>query len=152
MQNILKWMDVIALAAKGNLKPPHRIEKTDEEWRAILSEEEFYVCRKKGTERPWSGEYCEAHQPGLYACRCCGTVLFDSRTKFESGTGWPSFTQSVQPEVIKYAKDTSYGMVRVEVECNICDCHLGHVFQDGPPPSGLRYCINSLSIKLVENS
>ncbi|MFN5556366.1 MAG: peptide-methionine (R)-S-oxide reductase MsrB [Chryseotalea sp.] len=152
MQTILKRMDVIALAAKGHLKPPQRVEKTDEEWHAILSEEEFYVCRKKGTERPWSGEYCEAHQPGLYACRCCGTVLFDSRTKFESGTGWPSFTQSVKPEVIKYTKDTSYGMVRVEVECNVCDCHLGHVFQDGPPPSGLRYCINSLSIKLVENS
>lgn len=146
----MKWLDVLQFASKGNAKPPKRVEKTDAEWRAMLTEEEYYVCRKKGTERAFTGEYCEAHEPGLYACRCCGTVLFDSRTKFESGTGWPSFTIPVEPDVIKYTKDTSYGMVRVEVECNVCDCHLGHVFPDGPPPTGLRFCINSASIKLVK--
>ncbi len=145
----MKWLDVLAFASKGNPVPPNRVVKTDEEWKKILTPEEFMVCRKKGTERAFTGEYCEAHDPGLYACRCCGTVLFDSRVKFESGTGWPSFTIPVENNVIKYTKDTSYGMTRIEVECNVCDCHLGHVFPDGPPPTGLRYCINSASIKLV---
>ncbi len=146
----MKWNDVLHYATKGNLVPPKRVEKTDAKWKKLLTEAEYQVTRKKGTERAFSGEYCEAHEPGLYACRCCGTVLFDSRTKFESGTGWPSFTTSVEPNVIKYTKDSSYGMVRVEVECSICDCHLGHVFPDGPPPTGLRFCINSSSIKLVK--
>ena len=146
----MKWNDVLHYATKGNLVPRKRVEKTDAEWKKLLTEAEYQVTRKKGTERAFSGEYCEAHEPGLYACRCCGTVLFDSRTKFESGTGWPSFTTSVEPNVIKYTKDSSYGMVRVEVECSICDCHLGHVFPDGPPPTGLRFCINSASIKLVK--
>lgn len=137
-------------AKEGNLAPPTRVEKTDEEWKKILSEEEYFVTRMKGTERAFTGAYCEAHEPGLYACRCCGTVLFDSRTKFESHSGWPSFTNSVTPDVIKYSKDTSYGMTRIEVECNVCDGHLGHVFPDGPPPTGLRFCINSASIKLVK--
>jgi peptide-methionine (R)-S-oxide reductase len=147
----MKWLDVLHYASKGNTTPPRRVEKTDAEWRALLTEEEFYVTRKKGTERAFTGEYCEAHEPGLYACRCCGTPLFDSRTKFESGTGWPSFTVPVEPNVIKYTKDTSYGMTRVEVECSVCDCHLGHVFPDGPPPTSLRFCINSASVKLVGN-
>lgn len=143
-------MDVLQRAKEGNLTPPARVEKTDEEWRKILSEEEYFVTRRKGTERAFTGAYCEAHEPGLYACRCCGTVLFDSRTKFESHSGWPSFTNSVTPDVIKYSKDTSYGMTRIEVECNVCDGHLGHVFPDGPPPTGLRFCINSASIILVK--
>lgn len=146
----MKWIDVLQYASKGNPVPPKRVEKSEEEWRKILSPEEFSITRKRGTERAWSGEYCEAHTPGLYACCCCGTPLFDSRTKFESGTGWPSFGESVDPTIIKYIKDTSFGMTRIEVECNVCDGHLGHVFPDGPPPSGLRYCINSASIKLVE--
>ena len=145
----MKWNDVLNYAGKGNLQPPKRVEKSDEEWKKVLTQDEFYVTRKKGTERAFSGEYCEAHEPGLYACRCCGTVLFDSRTKFESGTGWPSFAEPVEPNVVKYTKDTSYGMVRVEAECNVCDCHLGHVFPDGPQPTGLRFCINSASIKKV---
>ncbi|MBN8650071.1 MAG: peptide-methionine (R)-S-oxide reductase MsrB [Cytophagales bacterium] len=145
----MKWLDVLQYASKGNVTPPRRVEKTDAEWRALLTEEEFYVTRKKGTERAFTGEYCEAHEPGLYACRCCNTPLFDSRTKFESGTGWPSFTVPVATNVIKYTKDTSYGMTRVEVECSVCDGHLGHVFPDGPPPTGLRFCINSASVKLV---
>ncbi len=146
----MNWSDVLQYAGKGNLTPPKRVVKSDDDWKKILSSDEFYVTRKKGTERAFSGEYCEAHVPGLYACRCCGTVLFDSRTKFESGTGWPSFTNSVEPNVIKYTKDVSFGMTRVEVECSVCDCHLGHVFPDGPAPTGLRFCINSVSIKLVE--
>lgn len=148
----MKWIDVLQRAKEGNLTPPARVEKTDEEWRKILSEEEYFITRKKGTERAFTGAYCEAHEPGLYACRCCGTVLFDSRTKFESHSGWPSFTNAVMPDVIKYTKDTSYGMTRIEVECNVCDAHLGHVFPDGPPPTGLRFCINSASIKLVKST
>ncbi len=146
----MKWLDVLQYASKGNLTPPKRVEKTDEEWKKILTPEEFQVTRRKGTEHAFSGEYCEAHEAGLYACRCCGTVLFDSRKKFDSGTGWPSFNSSVEPNVIKYTKDTSYSMIRVEVECSVCDCHLGHVFPDGPPPTGLRFCINSASIKLMK--
>lgn len=146
----MTWNDVLNYAGKGNLAPPTRVEKSDSEWKSLLSGEEFDVMRRKGTERAWAGEYCEAHDPGLYACRGCGTVLFDSRTKFESGSGWPSFTIPAAPDVIKYTQDFSYGMRRVEVECNVCDAHLGHVFPDGPPPTGLRFCINSLSIRLVQ--
>lgn len=148
----MNWNDVIRYANNGSPKPDKRVEKTEQEWKAILSDEEFRVTRKKGTERAFTGEYCEAHEPGLYACRCCGTQLFDSNLKFESGSGWPSFTEPVKDNVINYVKDTSHGMTRVEVLCNVCDCHLGHVFPDGPPPSGLRFCINSVSIKLVEKT
>ncbi len=146
----MKWTDVLSYATNGGLTPPKRVVKSDDEWKKLLTPNEYQVARKKGTERAFSGEYCEAHVPGLYACRCCGTVLFDSRSKFESGTGWPSFTDSVEPNVIKYTKDVSFGMTRVEVECSVCDGHLGHVFPDGPAPTGLRFCINSASIKLVE--
>ena len=149
---MLKWIDILHLAGKGNLLPPQRIEKSEEEWKKMLTPEQFQITRLKGTERAFSGEYCEAHTPGLYACVCCDTLLFDSTVKFESGTGWPSFTQAVKENVIKYHKDSSYGMVRVEVMCNVCDGHLGHVFPDGPEPSGLRYCINSASIKLQEKN
>ena len=149
---MLKWIDVIRLSTKGNLTPPQRIEKSEAEWKKILTEEQFQIARLKGTERAFTGEYCEAHIPGLYACVCCDTLLFDSTVKFESGSGWPSFTQAVQENVINYHKDSRYGMVRVEVMCNVCDGHLGHVFPDGPEPSGLRYCINSASIKLQKNS
>lgn len=149
---MLTWTDVLRFASKGNPTPPNRVEKTDAEWKKLLTDEEYYITRKKGTERAFTGEYCEAHDPGLYACRCCGTKLFDSTLKFESGTGWPSFTQPVNENVVAYHKDSSFGMVRVEVLCNICDGHLGHVFPDGPAPSGLRYCINSASIKLVEKT
>jgi peptide-methionine (R)-S-oxide reductase len=146
----MKWLDVLKYAREGSPAPEKRVDKTDEEWERELTPEEFYITRKKGTERAFSGEYCEAHEPGLYACRCCGTLLFDSSTKFESHSGWPSFTIPVKDNVIKYEEDTSFGMTRVEVMCNICDAHLGHVFPDGPPPTGLRYCINSASIKHTE--
>ncbi|SOD90321.1 peptide-methionine (R)-S-oxide reductase MsrB [Caenispirillum bisanense] len=127
-----------------------KIVKSDEEWRAELTPLQFQVARKKGTERPFSGEYCHAHEPGLYGCVCCGLPLFDSRTKFDSGTGWPSFTAPVEKDHVREEHDTSYGMVRIEVLCNRCDAHLGHVFPDGPPPTGLRYCINSVSLRKLE--
>jgi peptide-methionine (R)-S-oxide reductase len=146
---MLKWPDVLKFAKSGNPVPPKKITRTDEEWKQLLSPEEFNIIRKKGTERAFSGEYCEAHEPGLYACRACGTHLFDSSLKFESGTGWPSFTQPVSDNVVSYHADNAYGMVRVEVCCNVCGGHLGHIFPDGPAPSGLRYCVNSASIKLV---
>ncbi|MCB9082266.1 MAG: peptide-methionine (R)-S-oxide reductase MsrB [Lewinellaceae bacterium] len=146
----MKWTDVIQYAEKGSPAPPRRVEKTAAEWQGQLSAEQFRVTRQHGTERPFSGEYCEAHDPGLYACVCCHTPLFDSRVKFESGTGWPSFTAPVEPNVINYIMDTSFGMRRVEVQCSVCDAHLGHVFPDGPPPTGLRFCINSASLQLAE--
>ena len=142
----MNWNDIITLADRGNLAPDRRVEKTETEWRSLLTPEQFSVTRNHGTERPWSGEYCEAHEPGLYACACCDTPLFDSREKFDSGTGWPSFTLPVQDNVIKYVSDSSFGMRRIEVLCNICDAHLGHVFPDGPPPTRLLYCINSVSL------
>jgi len=134
-------------AKEGNPEPDKKVIKTDEEWRSILTPDVYQITRKKGTERPFTGKYCEAHDPGRYACVCCGTLLFDSETKFESGTGWPSFTEPVAENVIRYEDDRSYGMHRVEVMCNVCDAHLGHVFPDGPPPTGLRYCINSASLR-----
>jgi methionine-R-sulfoxide reductase len=145
----MNWNEVIKFANNGSPQAPKRVEKTDEEWKSILTDEEFRVTRKKGTERAFTGEYCEAHEAGKYACRCCGTSLFDSTLKFDSRSGWPSFTEPIENNVIKYLKDVSLGMVRVEVLCNVCDAHLGHVFPDGPEPTGLRYCINSASIKLV---
>ncbi len=146
---MLTWKEVLVYAEKGSPKPPKTVVKTDAEWKAILTEEEFYVTRKHGTERPGTGEYCARFDPGIYACRCCGTELFDASQKFESGTGWPSFTQPLNDNVIKYIMDKSWGMVRVETRCNVCDAHLGHVFPDGPKPTGLRFCMNSASLKKV---
>lgn len=145
----MNWTDVTKYVNEGNPAPPQRVEKSDDEWRKLLPADVYAIARGKGTERPFTGEYCEAHEPGVYACVCCGTQLFDSGRKFESGTGWPSFTEPVLENVIKYESDKSNGMRRVEVMCNVCDCHLGHVFNDGPPPAGLRFCVNSASIKKV---
>ena len=147
----MNWNDVISYAKSGSPEPSRRLEKSDEEWASILTEEEFRITRKKGTERAFTGAYCEAHEPGKYACKCCDELLFDSALKFESHSGWPSFTEPARENVIKYEHDMSHGMSRIEVMCNVCDCHLGHVFPDGPKPSGLRFCINSASIKLISN-
>lgn len=144
---MLNWNDIIRFANKGTPTPERRVEKTPEEWEELLTPEVFRITRQKGTEPAGSGEYCEAHDPGKYNCICCGTPLFDSTIKYDSKSGWPSFTQPIKENAIRYEKDVSFGMVRVEILCNTCDAHLGHVFSDGPAPSGLRYCVNSLSIQ-----
>jgi peptide-methionine (R)-S-oxide reductase len=150
-KRFMNWNDVLNFS-KNNPAPDRQVKKSDAEWQQQLTPEQYRVTRQHGTEVPFSGEYCEAHSPGVYACVCCETELFDSTLKFDSGTGWPSFTEPVKDNVIRYIKDTSYGMVRIEVLCNVCDAHLGHVFPDGPPPSGLRFCINSASLKKVDRS
>ncbi|MFL0796610.1 MAG: peptide-methionine (R)-S-oxide reductase MsrB [Cellvibrionaceae bacterium] len=122
--------------------------KDDDYWREKLTPEEFQVCRMKGTERAFAGEYWDEKRTGLYVCRCCGEPLFQSNTKYDSGSGWPSFFQPVSDDCIAEERDSSHGMERVEILCQRCDSHLGHVFPDGPAPTGLRYCVNSLSIKL----
>ncbi len=143
---LIDWPEVLRRGRGHNLAPSHRVERTEAEWRARLTPEQFHVTRRHGTERPFSSEMCSRFEPARYQCVCCDTPLFDASVKFESGTGWPSFTQPVESEVVAYQLDTSYGMERVETTCAVCDAHLGHVFPDGPAPSGLRYCINAVAL------
>ena len=149
---MITWKDVIHFSVSGNPIPEKRVEKTEEEWSQLLTPEQFRITRLKGTERAHTGQLCSIFDEGTYQCICCGTDLFDSTIKFNSGSGWPSFTQPIKENAIKYEKDETFGMIRVEVMCNTCDGHLGHVFPDGPEPSGLRYCINSESMKLKKGT
>ena len=145
----MNWNDIIRLA-RGEVNPaPRRDERSEEEWRDALLPDQYQVLRLKGTERAFSSEMCSLFVPGRYACAGCGTELFDSATKFESGTGWPSFAEPVTDGVVGYHLDESHGMQRIEALCNVCDGHLGHVFPDGPAPSGLRYCMNALSLEKI---
>ncbi len=147
---MIDWKQVMHYAEKGSPAPEKRVEKTEAEWEAELPADVFQVTRKHGTERPFSGEHCASFGEGRYECVCCGTELFDAGGKFESGTGWPSFTEPVSDAAIRYKMDRSFGMTRIEALCNVCDAHLGHVFPDGPKPTGLRYCMNSVALKKSE--
>jgi len=130
----------------------YKIDKSNEEWHQTLTDDEFSVCREKATERPFSGEYNDTKEDGMYHCRCCNEPLFSSESKFDSGSGWPSFFQSLNPEAVQEENDGALGMSRTEILCSQCGSHLGHVFPDGPQPTGLRYCVNSVSLKLEKKT
>ncbi|SMB98384.1 methionine-R-sulfoxide reductase [Hymenobacter roseosalivarius DSM 11622] len=143
---MLRWIDVLKFATYSNPEPPRRVEQSEAAWQAQLTPAQFQVARQKGTEPPYRNAYCRSYEPGTYACVGCGSLLFHSTEKYHAISGWPSFTQPIAKNAIKYAFDDSHNMQRLEALCNVCDGHLGHVFPDGPAPGGLRYCINSESL------
>lgn len=145
----MKWSEIITKCDK-TINRGDKIVKSDVQWREELDDLTYMVTRQKGTEKPFSNDMCESFEKGVYSCRCCGEKLFDSTSKFDSGTGWPSFDKPVHVNSINYFKDTSHNMIRVEVTCSRCDAHLGHVFPDGPQSTGVRFCINSVSLTKSE--
>jgi peptide methionine sulfoxide reductase msrA/msrB len=147
---MLSWKNILTLAEKGNPAPDRIVSKTDRQWRAQLTDEQYRVTRRHGTEAAFSSDMCSLFEPGIYACVCCAALVFDAADKFESRTGWPSFTQPLKENAIAYHADRTHGMVRIETRCNICDAHLGHVFPDGPEPGGLRYCMNAAALQKIE--
>lgn len=144
---MITWEKIKNFIEEGSPRPEIKVNKTEAEWKELLSDEVFYITRRAGTEHAFSSEMCSKFEPGLYACACCDNLLFNASEKYDSQSGWPSFSQPIKENSIAYKTDTTNLMIRVEVICNNCDAHLGHVFPDGPEPSGLRYCINSLSLK-----
>ena len=146
---MLRWIDVLKYAKYSNPEPERRVEKTEVAWQQALTPAQYRIMRNKETEPPYRNAYCRLYEPGVYTCAGCGNFLFNATEKYHAISGWPSFTQPIAKKAIKYLFDDSHGMQRIEVQCNICDSHLGHVFPDGPAPSGLRYCINSESLSRI---
>lgn len=151
-RKMIQWPDVLKLANNGNPAPARKVVKTEAEWRRQLTDQQYQITRQSATERAFGSEMCSLFEPGIYSCLCCDQLLFDSNEKFESHTGWPSFTQPIQADAIAYRFDGPAFLKRVETICNTCGAHLGHVFPDGPEPSGLRYCMNAVALKKAAKS
>ena len=149
---MLRWKDVLTYARYGNPEPPRRVRRSEAEWARLLTPARYRVLREAATEPPYRNAYCRSYAPGCYACAGCGTVVFEAEAKYHAISGWPSFRQPAARATLSYFFDEGHNMTRIEAHCNACDGHLGHVFADGPEPTGLRYCINSASLVLVDDA